>query len=175
MLIQNQMQTFILKSCMVFLFMGLALGLTAQSTGDAINKKVGLYVFPANGQTQEQQDKDESDCYTWAVKQTGYDPINPTTVQAEQVDTDPDGTAVKQAAGGAAAGAAIGAICGDAGKGAAVGAVVGGLHGMKTKAAKDQQEQQAADQQAAQQNQTMVDNFKKAYTACLEGKGYTVN
>ncbi len=146
-----------------------------ESTGAAVAKKVGVYVFPANGQDEAQQDKDESDCYTWAVKQTGYDPINPTTVQAEQVDTSPDGTAVKHAAGGAAAGAAIGAICGDAGKGAAVDAVAGGLRGMRAKGAKDQQEQQAADQQAAQQNQTMVDNFKKAFTACLEGKGYTVN
>ena len=86
------------------------------SPGAAVAKKVGVYVFPANGQDEAEQDKDESDCYTWAVKQTGYDPINPTTVQAEQVDTSPDGTAVKHAAGGAAAGAAIGAICGDAGK-----------------------------------------------------------
>jgi hypothetical protein len=35
-------------------------------------------------------------------------------------------------------------------------------------------EQGQANQQAAQTNQNLVDGFKKAYTACLEGKGYTV-
>lgn len=171
----RKMKTKILIYALVALFTCPLFQLNAQeSSGDAVAKKVGVYVFPANGQDEATQDKDESDCYAWAVKQAGYDPINPTTVQADQVDTSPDGTAVKQAAGGAAAGAAIGAICGDAGKGAAVGAVAGGLHGMRAKQQKDQQEQQAANQQAAQQNQTMVNNFKKAFTACLEGKGYTV-
>jgi hypothetical protein len=35
-------------------------------------------------------------------------------------------------------------------------------------------EQGQANQQAAQTNANLVDGFVKAYTACLEGKGYTV-
>ena len=31
------------------------------------------YVFPAKGQSPEQQKKDESDCHAWAVGQTGFD------------------------------------------------------------------------------------------------------
>ena len=42
--------------------------LAAQSPGAAVAKKVGLYVFPANDQTSEQQDKDESDCYSWVAQ-----------------------------------------------------------------------------------------------------------
>lgn len=145
-----------------------------ESSGAAIAKKVGVYVFPANNQDQAQQDKDESDCYTWAVQQSGFDPINPTHVEAQQVEKGPDGTGIRGAAGGAAAGAAIGAICGDAGKGAAVGAITGGLAGRRSRKVSQQAEQGTADQQAAQQNQAMVDNFKKAFSACLEGKGYTV-
>lgn len=144
------------------------------SPGASVAKKVGVYVFPANNQTQEQQDKDESDCYTWAVQQSGYDPINPTKVEAQQVQTGPDGAAIRGAAGGAAVGAAIGAIAGDAGKGAAIGAVGGALRGRRSRIVGQQMEQGAANQQAAQQNQAMVDNFKKAFSACLEGKGYTV-
>ncbi len=145
-----------------------------ESSGAAVAKKVGVYIFPANNQDQAQQDKDESDCYTWAVQQSGYDPINPTKVEAQQIQTGPDGTAIRGAAGGAAAGAAIGAICGDAGKGAAVGAVAGALRGRRSRIVGQHVEQGAANEQASQQNQTMVDNFKKAFSACLEGKGYTV-
>ena len=32
------------------------------------------YVYPAKGQTPEKQKSDEAACYTWAVKQTGFDP-----------------------------------------------------------------------------------------------------
>jgi hypothetical protein len=35
-------------------------------------------------------------------------------------------------------------------------------------------EQGAADNAASQQNANFVDGFKKAFSACLEGKGYTV-
>ena len=35
---------------------------------------VSLYAYPKNGQTAEQQNKDQSDCYDWAVKQTGFAP-----------------------------------------------------------------------------------------------------
>ena len=34
-------------------------------------------VYPAKGQTADQQKKDESECYTWAVQQTGFDPSVP--------------------------------------------------------------------------------------------------
>ena len=110
---------------------GLTSSATAQETslGDQVTKKVGMYVFPANDQSQEQLEKDETECYKWAVEQSGVDPLNPPKVEAAQVPTGPDGAAVVGAAKGAAAGAAIGAICGDTGKGAAIGAVSGGLAG----------------------------------------------
>lgn len=137
-------------------------------------KSLGIYVFPAKNQNQATQDKDDTDCYKWAVEQSGVDPVNPPKVEAAKVDTSPDGSAVKGAAKGAAAGVAIGAIAGDAGKGAAIGAVAGGLAGRRAKKVGDAQQQQANNQAAAQQQTAMTDSFKKAFTACLEGKGYTV-
>jgi hypothetical protein len=132
-----------------------------------------VYVFPANSQTPDQQAKDSSDCYTWAKQQTGIDP----TVAPAQKTADPNagkGSAVKGAAKGAVAGVAIGAIAGDPGKGAAIGATAGGMGGLGARGAKKQQ----AEAQAAQQNQqaaaNQTDTFKKAYTACMEGKKYTV-
>lgn len=140
----------------------------------SIASGLGLYVFPTKNQDQATQDNDEAACYKWAQEQTGVDPMNPTKVEAKQVDRSADGTAVVGAAGGAAAGAAIGAIAGDAGKGAAIGAVVGGLRGRRAKVVGDEKEQQQNDQQAAAAEKTAMDNYKKAFTACMEGKGYTV-
>jgi hypothetical protein len=133
-------------------------------------KSLGIYIFPAKNQDQATQDQDDTACYKWAVEQSGVDPLNPTKVEAAKVDTSPDGTAVVGAAKGAAAGVAIGAIAGDAGKGAAIGAVAG----RRAKKVGDAQQQQANDQAAANQQTVMSDSFKKAFTVCMEGKGYTV-
>lgn len=144
----------------------------AKSTSIATG--LGLYVFPSKNQDQATQEKDEAYCYKWAQEQTGVDPLNPTKVEAAQVNRAVDGTAIVGSAGGAAAGAAIGAIAGDTGKGAAIGAVVGGLRGRRAKVVGDEREQQHNDQAAAAQEKEAMDNYKKAFTACLEGKGYTV-
>ena len=140
----------------------------------SIAKGLGLYIFPTKNQDQKTQDADEMECYKWAIEQSGYDPLNPTQVQAEKVNTAPNGSAIKGAAGGAAAGAAIGAIGGDAGEGAAIGAVVGGLRGRRAKAHGDQQKQQQNNAAADAKEKEMENNYKKAFSACMEGKGYTV-
>ncbi|MBC7777245.1 MAG: hypothetical protein H7246_17565, partial [Phycisphaerae bacterium] len=119
----------------LFLIAGFANAQTPAAQPASFAKSLGIYVFPAKNQKQATIDKDDSDCYKWAVEQSGVDPLNPTKVEAKQVDTNPDGSAVVGAAKGAAAGVAIGAIAGDAGKGAAIGAVVGGLAGRRAKTA----------------------------------------
>lgn len=157
------------------LIASVGLAQTPQSeTSTSFAKSLGIYVFPAKDQDQATQNKDDADCYRWAVEQSGIDPLNPPKVEAEQVDTSPDGTAIAGAARGAAAGVAIGAIAGDAGKGAAIGAVAGGLAGRRAKVVGDAQQQQRNEQAAAQQQAAMSSSFRKAFTACLEGKGYTV-
>ena len=35
------------------------------------------FVYPAKGQTPEQQKKDEGECHGWAVGQSKYDPAKP--------------------------------------------------------------------------------------------------
>ena len=144
------------------------------SIGASLTAKLGIYVFPANNQTPDQVNKDENDCYQWAVQQSGVDPLNPPQVQAEQVPTGPDGAMIRGGARGAAGGAAIGAIAGDAGKGAAIGAVVGGVRGRRAHNAGNAAAQQNANAAAQQTEANMIDSFKKAFSACLEGKGYTV-
>ena len=95
-------------------------------------------------------------------------------IQVKEADTGLDGSAVRGAARGAAAGAAIGAIAGDAGTGAAIGAVAGGLGGRRARIAGDQAEQQKNQQAAEAQSKELKNNFNKAFSACMSGKGYTV-
>lgn len=141
---------------------------------DSLSSGFGLYVFPSNDQSTEQQDADEMACYRWAKEQSGVDPMNPPEVVAAEVDRSADGTAVRGAAGGAAAGAAIGAIAGDAGQGAAIGAVVGGIRGRRSKVVGDERQQQANNAAASAAQTDLMNSFKKAFSACMEGKGYTV-
>ncbi|NME69612.1 glycine zipper domain-containing protein [Flammeovirga aprica] len=147
---------------------------TVSTPTTSIAKGLGLFAFPSQGQDQAKQDADELECYKWAMLQTGYDPINPPQIQAKKADTSADGTAVVGAAGGAAAGATIGAIAGDAGKGAAIGAVAGGLRGRRAKKYGDAVEQAHNNQEAAAQQKALSDNFKKAFSACMTGKGYSI-
>lgn len=144
--------------------------------------QIGMYIYPAKGQSPEQQTADEDACTHWAETQTGL------TLQSGGVDTQAaaeaaqrqaaeatQGAAVAGAAKGAVAGVAIGAIAGDAGKGAAIGAVAGGIAGRR---ARKHAEAQAAQQGAAQaqgQADANLEAFKKAAGACLQGRGYTVN
>src|SRR6187399_2371848 len=95
---------------------------TSKMTYNQVSIKLGLYVFPAKSQSQQQQKIDEFECYKWAMQQSGIDPLNLPKVETAPVETGPDGSAVRGAARGAAAGVAIGAIAGDAGTGAAIGA-----------------------------------------------------
>ncbi len=146
---------------------------TSKMTYNQISGGLKLYVFPAKGQSKNQQKKDEFDCYMWAIEQSGIDPLNLPKVTAP-VQSGPTGGAVVGAAKGAAAGAAIGAIAGDAGKGAAIGATAGALRGRQAGKQGQAQANQQAQASAAASEQAMKDNFNKAFSVCIEGKGYTI-
>ena len=146
----------------------------AQTPSESVIKKLGMYVFPAKNQTKEVQAKDEEACYKWGVEQSGIDPVNPPKVDTAKTEKGPNGAAVKGTAKGAAAGAAIGAIAGDAGEGAAIGAVAGGVGARRANKKGQQQQEKQANAAATAENENNINSFKKAFTACLEGKGYTV-
>jgi len=139
-----------------------------------VSKAANVIAYPAKGQSQDQQKTDENECYKWAKEQSGIDILNPPKVEAAPVDTAPKGEAVKGAAKGAAVGAAVGSISGDAGDGAAVGAIAGGVAGRRqAKQQKNAQAQQAA-AGASTAEKEMKDKFAKAFSVCMEGKGYTI-
>ena len=43
----------------------------------AQNDQSQLYIYPKNGQTQDQQAQDRYECHSWASGQTGFDPTQP--------------------------------------------------------------------------------------------------
>ena len=146
-----------------------------------VKQETKMIVYPAKGQSADQQVIDERECYVWSQQQTGIDPMvagpnadSAAAASAEKMDSATTGAAIGGAARGAAGGAIIGGITGDAGEGAAVGAVAGAVSGRR---AKKRAEKQAAQQGAAQAQGISAERmatFKKGMAACLNGRGYTV-
>lgn len=151
--------------------------LASTVTGPALADE--LYVFPSQGQSQEQTEQDKSACYRWARSQTGFDPM---AVPAATAPPPPQKKATAGPLAGAAFGAVGGAIIGeiasdDPGKGAAIGAVTGALFGGMRRRGQAQKQKQAEQQWAQEQSAQYAqrrNTYNRAYAACLEGKGYTV-
>jgi len=137
-----------------------------------------LIVYPNNNQSEEQMEKDKFECYTWAKKETGFDPMaTPTASTPPPQQQAPQGGVVKGAARGAVVGTATGAIAGDTGKGAAIGASSGALVGGMRRRDQRKQQQHAQNQWAQQESAQYNENrnrYNRAYSACLEGKNYSV-
>jgi hypothetical protein len=132
-------------------------------------------IYPSKGQSADQQNKDQGECYVWAKQQTGIDPVAVAQTSSSQPPpAGPQGERVRGAAGGAVAGAVIGGVANDdAGKGAAVGAVVGTMAGgARQRRTARAQEQQT--QQAQAQSQGAMATYNRAFAACMEGRGYVV-
>jgi hypothetical protein len=130
---------------------------------------VGLYVYPKNHQTSTQQLTDESQCYSDAKSQTGYDPDATTTAAKPEDKKSGD----KPVAKGAARGAVIsGATGGDPAAGARRGAIIGSVKAKRQdKKEADEEKQADAAKTASQQS---LDNFKRSLSACLDSRGYSV-
>ena len=135
-----------------------AAGIIAVVAGPVIAQS---HVYPAKGQSPEQQQRDQGDCHVWATQQSG---VNPAAMPPPQ--SGPTGEVARTAARGAAVGAVGGAIGGDAGKGAAAGAAAGALVG----GVRRRDQRMAAEQAPADASAS----YTRAYNVCLEGRGYTV-
>ena len=139
-----------------------------------------VYAYPNQGQSQEQQQKDQFECFNWAKQESGFDPMAVPTASAPAPQEESTGPG---ALGGAAVGAGAGAIGsaifgGSAGTGAAVGAVAGGLFGglrSNSQKKKNQQARQDWENQQTSQYQQARNNYNRAYSACMSARGYTIN
>ena len=142
-----------------------------------------VYFYPTQGQTQEQQDRDSYECYLWAKQQTGYDPSAPNLAPHERVAVVPEPPPGTGTAVGAVTGAILGAAVSSHGNepgGALVGALAGGMLGTAADAARQQEAARLQDQYNRRSDQRhaaierQATEYRRALTACLEGRGYTV-
>ena len=133
-----------------------------------------LYIYPAKGQSAEQQDKDKYECYSWAKNDTGFDPMAaPVTTTAAPAGQQKSGGIIKGGLGGAA----LGAIIGDSSKAAKRGAVAGGLIGGVRQSSHNRETERQQQEWAQRESANYANNrsnYNRAYSACLEGRGYTV-
>jgi hypothetical protein len=137
-------------------------------SGEALAQE--LIIFPAEGQSNEQMEKDKYSCYQWAKNETGFDPMEVPKASAPP----------PQAGRGAVVGAGAGALIksgGSRSKGAAYGALAGGLLGGARSSSQRQQDEQARrqwEQEQAREYAHKRNTYNRGYSACLESKGYTV-
>jgi hypothetical protein len=169
------------RRCGVIVMAVVAAAATVAEAGPpALSTNPGnLAIFPAKGQTPEQQRADEAAAYDWATQQTRWDPYQAKAALDQQAHAAAAsagaarGGALRGGAGGALAGAAIGAIAGDAGKGAAIGATSLGLTGgMRSRRAMKAADGASDSAVAAYQQQFAA--WNRNFMAAMEAKGYTV-
>jgi len=139
-----------------------------------------VFVYPSNGQSPEQTDRDRYECHVWAVQQTGVDPSRADASAYERVVVQPAPPPGAATAAGAIGGAILGTLIagprnGGAGfvLGAASGAIVGSAVDANNQAQAHQT--QAQINQAAAAGRARADSYRRALGACLQGRGYTVS
>jgi uncharacterized protein YcfJ len=156
----------------------------APDEGPAI-ASADIFVYAAHGQSDRQLDRDRYECHNWAVAQTHYNPSDPHLAPHQQIQVVavPDPPPPHDTVVGAMAGAVIGAAIGsphDSAQGAVVGAIAGGAMGAASDSARQKAAQRATTQasSAAQAERARLEqqasDYKRAISACLEGRGYTV-
>jgi Glycine zipper 2TM domain len=153
----------------------------AQPAPPPVNTQV--YVYPTSGQSADRQGRDRYECYLWSVKQTGFDPSQARLAPHQRVEVVPMPPQGTDTVAGAATGAILGAVISsphNAAAGAVGGAIVGGALGAASdasRAAQAKQVQERYDRRnngASAQVEEQASNYRRALTACLEGRGYTV-
>lgn len=138
-------------------------------------------IYPAEGQSRDQQERDEFECFRWARDQTGFDPMaTPTATSAPPSQEATRGGAGRGGVAGAATGAIVGGIAGGR-SGVGRGALIGGgggalLGGMRRERQRNQQQQERNQwerEQAANYSRAR-NEYNRAFAACMSGRGYIV-
>jgi hypothetical protein len=150
---------------------------------DNVTAITQIYFYPNRGQSTEQQSRDHYACYTWAVDQTGFDPSVSSIIPEQRVRVVPMPPPGHDTIAMSIAGAVLGALIAGprhAGGGALIGAASGAMLG----ASSDISRQESARQmEEAYNNRNQGRDFhrekkalafRRAMSACLEGRGYTV-
>lgn len=142
-----------------------------------------IYFYPTKGQSTEQQSRDHYACYNWAVDQTGFDPSASSIVPEQRVRVVPMPPPGHDTVVMSIAGAVLGALIAGprhAGGGALIGAASGAMAGAVSDATRAESARQLEEAYQNRNkgrdlhNEKMALQFRRAMSACMEGRGYTV-
>jgi hypothetical protein len=160
-------------------------GLGALAALIASHAVAAEYVYPSQGQDKARQTKDEAECSSWAVQQTGFDPSKAAAApQAAGAATGLGGSVATAAAGfipgGANLGSVAGLVSGVSGQGlspTAIASAAGAIPGIGGHATEISQAIGLTGQTTSQQPQQAKPgqaDYDQARAACLSGRGYSV-
>jgi hypothetical protein len=157
--------------------------ITQPAQDENITAITQIYFYPNKNQSTEQQSRDHYFCYNWAVEQTGFDPSVSSIVPDQRVRVVPMPPPGHDTIAMSIAGAVLGALIGGP-RHAVEGALIGSTYGAMAGATSDISRQESARQmEEAYQNRNQardlhkekkVLQFRRAMSACMEGRGYTV-
>lgn len=137
--------------------------------------------YPAKGQSDDQLEKDKFECYNWAKKNTGFDPMKtPTTKTAPPAKEEKVWGAGETAVVGGVGGAVVGGVT-RGGKGALAGGLIGTAGGALIGGARSSDQRKREKKKRKKWERREANNYaherneyNRALGACMEGRGYSV-
>lgn len=157
--------------------------ITQPPPNENINALTQIFFYPNRNQSTEQQSRDQYYCYNWAVDQTGFDPSASAIEPQQRVRVVPMPPPGQDTITMSIAGAVLGALIGGPHH-SVEGALIGSTYGALAGATSDLSRQEYARQmEEAYQNRNQARDlhkekkalqFRRAMSACMEGRGYTV-
>ncbi|RBW49812.1 glycine zipper 2TM domain-containing protein [Marinobacter sp. F3R11] len=139
-----------------------------------------VVAYPLHGQSERQVRQDRYECYLWAVRQSGYDPAAQTDTAEAVPEVVPEPAAGAATVAGTVTGATVGALASGPrhqGAGVVIGAVVGALAGASVDADQQARAEAAQSRYAAsvvEAENRRIESYRRALSACLDARGYSV-
>lgn len=151
-----------------------------------------VYFYPDQNQSPQQQDRDRYECSRWAIQASNYDPAQAQLAPHQKIRVVPENSPGSSVAAGAIVGGIIGSTIGgndrgrgrgrgryrnSNGAGLVFGALTGALIGAASEQTSANQAQRLEDTENAKRYaviEKQARNYRRAITACLEGRNYTV-
>ena len=156
---------------------------SATEVSSALPADAEIFVYPSKGQDERRLDRDRYECHNWAVAQSHYNPSEPHLAPHQRISVVAMPPPGQSTVAGAVTGAVIGAAVGsprDTGEGAVAGAIVGAIAGASSEAARRKENEQVTNRVSAEGQaerarlERQATDYRRAISACLEGRGYTV-
>jgi hypothetical protein len=136
-----------------------------------------VYAYPEHGQSPARQDRDRYECYEWAVRQSRYDPSLAQPAPVQQVRVISTRPPIADTFSGAAVGALVGGAATYSSEGAAIGAAIGATAGAISDLYREhgrRELERSLESRPPPGPGGRADDYRRALSACLEGRGYSV-